>query len=81
VYYNVYNLSIHFFQADNPLGRTVVRSDIYHMAEQTRILYVPGSEVEDRQYQLDVRGFSVNTGTWVELDRCLRYIIIFLYLY
>ncbi|PNF43763.1 hypothetical protein B7P43_G13702, partial [Cryptotermes secundus] len=59
-------------QADNPLGRTVVRSDIYHMAEQTRILYVPGSEVEDRQYQLDIRGFSVNTGTWLELNHCLR---------
>lgn len=60
-------------QADNPLGRIVVRSDIYHMAEQTRMLCVPGSEVEDRQYQLDIKGFSVNTGTWQELDRCLRY--------
>lgn len=60
------------FQADNPLGRIVVRSDIYHMAEQTRMLCVPGSEVEDRQYQLDVKGFSGNTGTWQDLDRCLR---------
>jgi len=53
-----------------------VRSDIYHMAEQTRMLCVPGSDVEDRQYQLDIKGFSVNTGAWQELDYCLRYILI-----
>ncbi|XP_069674298.1 intermembrane lipid transfer protein VPS13B isoform X2 [Periplaneta americana] len=58
-------------QADNPLGRVVVRTDIYHMAEQTRMLCVPGSEVEDRQYQLNIRGFSVNTSTWQDFDRCL----------
>ncbi|PSN31470.1 hypothetical protein C0J52_23169 [Blattella germanica] len=57
--------------ADNPLGRVVVRTDIYHMAEQTRMLCIPGSDVEDRQYQLDVTGLSINTGTWKELDRCL----------
>lgn len=27
-----------------------------------------GSEVEDRQYQLDVIGMSLNTGVWEELD-------------
>ncbi|KDR22947.1 Vacuolar protein sorting-associated protein 13B [Zootermopsis nevadensis] len=73
--HNVYLLQVEAIsltpQADNPLGRIVVRSDIYHMAEQTRMLCVPGSEVEDRQYQLDIKGFSVNTGTWQELDRCL----------
>nr|CAD7571020.1 unnamed protein product [Timema californicum] len=58
-------------QADNPLGRIVVRPDIYHLAEQEHILGVPGSEVEDRQYQLNVLGLCVNTGTWKELDRCL----------
>jgi hypothetical protein len=61
------------FQADNPLGRTVVRSDIYRMAERARMLCIPGSEVEDRQYQLDIKGFTVNTSTWHELDHCLRY--------
>nr|CAD7601716.1 unnamed protein product [Timema genevievae] len=58
-------------QADNPLSRIVVRPDIYHLAEQEHILGVPGSEVEDRQYQLNVLGLCVNTGTWKELDRCL----------
>jgi len=65
-----------FFQADNPLGRTAVRSDIYRLAEQARMLCVPGSDVEDRQYQLDIKGFTVNTGTWQELDCCLRYSLI-----
>ncbi|XP_067008128.2 intermembrane lipid transfer protein VPS13B [Anabrus simplex] len=58
-------------QVENPLGRVLVRPDIYHMAEQARILGVPGSEVEDRQYQLDVVGLCVNTATWCELDHCL----------
>ncbi|KAJ9586218.1 hypothetical protein L9F63_020127, partial [Diploptera punctata] len=58
-------------QADNPLGRVVLRNDIYHMAEQSRMLCVPGSDVEDRQYQIDITGFSINTSVWKELDSCL----------
>ena len=59
----------------------MVRSDIYRVAEQARILCVPGSEVEDRQYQLDIKGFTVNTGTWQDLDCCLRYSLIsFIYI-
>lgn len=34
--------------------------------------FVLGSEVEDRQYQLDITGLSVNTGTWEELDPILN---------
>ena len=49
-------------QVDNPLSRIMIRSDIFHMAERARILGVPGSEVEDRQYQIDLLGFSVSTG-------------------
>lgn len=30
-----------------------------------------GSEVEDRQYQLDVIGMEMNTGIWEELDPIL----------
>ncbi|XP_063236346.1 intermembrane lipid transfer protein VPS13B [Bacillus rossius redtenbacheri] len=58
-------------KADNPVGRLVVRPDVYQQAERTRLLGVPGSEVEDRQYQLDVRGLAVHTGTWRELARVL----------
>lgn len=52
-------------QVDNPLSRIMIRPDIFHMAERARILGVPGSDVEDRQYQIDLVGFSVSTG---ELD-------------
>nr|XP_045624119.1 vacuolar protein sorting-associated protein 13B-like [Procambarus clarkii] len=56
-------------QVDNPLSRIMIRSDIFHMAERARILGVPGSEVEDRQYQIDLLGFSVSTGSWYDLVR------------
>ena len=65
----------YIFQADNPLGRNVIRTDIYHMAEQSRMLCVPGSDVEDRQYQIDITGFSINTCMWKEIDSCLGYVI------
>nr|XP_053626537.1 intermembrane lipid transfer protein VPS13B-like [Cherax quadricarinatus] len=56
-------------QVDNPLSRIMIRSDIFHMAERARILGVPGSQVEDRQYQIDILGFSVSTGSWYDLVR------------
>ena len=49
-------------QVENPLPRVIVRQDIYNMAEQARITQIPGSAVEDRQYQLDVTNLSVSTG-------------------
>ncbi|XP_042214275.1 vacuolar protein sorting-associated protein 13B-like isoform X1 [Homarus americanus] len=54
-------------QVDNPLSRIMIRPDIFHMAERARILGVPGSEVEDRQYQIDLLGFSASTGSWYDL--------------
>ncbi|XP_047490310.1 vacuolar protein sorting-associated protein 13B-like isoform X4 [Penaeus chinensis] len=54
-------------QVDNPLSRIMIRPDIFHMAERARILGVPGSDVEDRQYQIDLVGFSVSTGSWYDL--------------
>lgn len=54
-------------QVDNPLSRIMIRPNIFHMAEQAKILGVPGSQVEDRQYQLDVQDFSATTGCWSEL--------------
>lgn len=55
-------------QVDNPLSRIMIRSDIFHMAERARILGVPGSEVEDRQYQIDILGFSASTGNRIHWD-------------
>lgn len=49
---------------DNPLSRLILRQDIFTAAEQARILSVPGSEVEDRQYQMDFCGFSISTGIY-----------------
>lgn len=49
---------------DNPLSRLILRQDIFTAAEQARILTVPGSEVEDRQYQMDFSGFSISTGIY-----------------
>lgn len=49
-------------QPENPICRTPLRQDIYHMAEKHRILNIPGSEVEDRQYQIDLISIRVNTG-------------------
>lgn len=49
-------------QVDNPLSRIMLRPDIFQLAERARILGIPGSEVEDRQYQIDVLGLSASTG-------------------
>jgi vacuolar protein sorting-associated protein 13B len=56
----------------NPLSRVYVRPDIYHMAQQANILNVPGAEVEDRQYQLDVCKLSVHTGSWADVERLFQ---------
>lgn len=57
--------------ADNPICRTPVRPDIYQQAAQARILNVPGSEVEDRQYQLNISCLTINTGLWYEFSETL----------
>ncbi|XP_017781523.1 PREDICTED: vacuolar protein sorting-associated protein 13B [Nicrophorus vespilloides] len=55
--------------AVNPICRTPCRPDIYQQAAQARILNVPGSDVEDRQYQLDILGISMHTGAWSEIKQ------------
>lgn len=57
--------------AENPICRVPIRPDIYQHAAQTRILNVPGSEIEDRQYQLNINSLSVNTGLWSEFSLLL----------
>ncbi|KAM3873112.1 intermembrane lipid transfer protein VPS13B [Diretmus argenteus] len=54
-------------QADNPLTRTVLRKDIYQHALNLGILRDPGSEVEDRQYQLDLQSINIGTAQWEQL--------------
>uniref|UniRef100_A0A3Q1ES67 Vacuolar protein sorting 13 homolog B n=1 Tax=Acanthochromis polyacanthus TaxID=80966 RepID=A0A3Q1ES67_9TELE len=54
-------------QADNPLTRTVLRKDIYQRALNLGILRDPGSEVEDRQYQIDLQSINIGTAQWEQL--------------
>ncbi|XP_042321632.1 vacuolar protein sorting-associated protein 13B isoform X3 [Sceloporus undulatus] len=54
-------------QADNPLGRVVLRKDIYQRALNLGILRDPGSEVEDRQYQIDLQSINIGTAQWDQL--------------
>ncbi|XP_063958387.1 intermembrane lipid transfer protein VPS13B-like [Lytechinus pictus] len=55
--------------ADNPLQRLVVKQDTYRKATVAGITQQPGSEVEDRQYQLDVNGISLNVASWEQVMR------------
>uniref|UniRef100_A0A8D2L3K4 Vacuolar protein sorting 13 homolog B n=1 Tax=Varanus komodoensis TaxID=61221 RepID=A0A8D2L3K4_VARKO len=54
-------------QADNPLSRVVLRKDIYQRALNLGILRDPGSEVEDRQYQIDLQAINIGTAQWDQL--------------
>ncbi|XP_073535716.1 intermembrane lipid transfer protein VPS13B isoform X2 [Phyllobates terribilis] len=54
-------------QADNPLSRSVLRKDIYQRALNLGILRDPGSEVEDRQYQIDLQSINIGTALWEQL--------------
>ncbi|XP_027287303.1 vacuolar protein sorting-associated protein 13B isoform X4 [Cricetulus griseus] len=54
-------------QADNPLGRPVLRKDIYQRALNLGILRDPGSEIEDRQYQIDLQSINIGTAQWSQL--------------
>ncbi|XP_037389974.1 vacuolar protein sorting-associated protein 13B isoform X3 [Pygocentrus nattereri] len=55
-------------QADNPLNRTILRKDIYQRAMNMGVLRDPGSEVEDRQYQINLQSISVGTALWEQLQ-------------
>ncbi|XP_076165604.1 vacuolar protein sorting 13B isoform X1 [Ptiloglossa arizonensis] len=50
--------------AENPICRTPLRLDIYQLAAQANILSIPGSAVEDRQYQINIKNICANTTTW-----------------
>ena len=53
-------------QADNPLPRVITNKDVFRRAVHAGIIHQAGSEVEDRQYQLDVCGLSLSTGTLIQ---------------
>lgn len=43
-------------------GSLCIRPDLYDEAERSGTLFIPGADVEDRQYQFDLSGFSVSSG-------------------
>ena len=51
-------------QADNPLPHVVLNKDLYRKAVSTGLTSQPGSEMEDRQYQLDITGLCY-VRTWI----------------
>ena len=55
-------------QVDNPVSRILVKPDVYHLSQP--ILDVPGSQVENRQYQFDLKGVGLFTGKNVVHDYC-----------
>jgi vacuolar protein sorting-associated protein 13B len=47
----------------NPVGRSVqLKPDLYDEAERQGLLFIPGHDVEDRQYQIDLSGLSFSSG-------------------
>ncbi|XP_059174786.1 intermembrane lipid transfer protein VPS13B-like [Physella acuta] len=58
--------------ADNPLPRTAQEKEVYLYAVQSGLTHQPGSVIEDRQYQLDVKGVSCSSGVWEDLVNEVR---------
>ncbi|XP_052096921.1 intermembrane lipid transfer protein VPS13B-like isoform X1 [Mytilus californianus] len=57
-------------QADNPLPRHPTDKELYHRALHANLTHQPGSAIENRQYQIDVKGISMCTGSWEDfMDR------------
>ncbi|KAI5694172.1 hypothetical protein M8J75_011905 [Diaphorina citri] len=56
-------------QVDNPLCRVECRPDLLGLARKFGVDHVLGSQIEDRQYQLDVGTIGVSSGIWSELER------------
>ena len=72
IIFHVINVAQCSIQTENPLTRTPVKRDLYTLAEKASILCIPGSPVEDRQYQLDIRDLSIvtcNSGNLMKNSR------------
>lgn len=49
-------------QAENPLSRCVMEKELYRRALHAGVTQHPGSQLEDRQYQLDVKALTFCSG-------------------
>ena len=54
-------------QVENPLTRILVDVPLYNQASNSRLLGVPGSQIEDRQYKVDLKGITIATGHWQDI--------------
>lgn len=54
-------------QVENPLSRRILREDLFSWAQEHRLLATLGSNIEDRQYQLDLAGLLVCTLRWDDM--------------
>lgn len=52
---------------ENPICRVPLRPDVYTKAAQMRILNVPGSKIEDRQYEFVLKEISLSTARWLDI--------------
>ena len=54
-------------QVENMLSRILVHPELFHLSRA--ILSIPGSYIEDRQYQFDAVGLGLFTGRWCDIER------------
>ncbi|XP_050539664.1 intermembrane lipid transfer protein VPS13B isoform X2 [Daktulosphaira vitifoliae] len=57
---------------ENPITRTPIRKDLYIEAEKRGFLSIPGSIMEDRQYQIMINNISLNCGLWIDFKQVLE---------
>ena len=51
-------------QVDNPISRIIVDQRLYYKSAESGSLELPGSNIEDRQYQVSLNNFSIYTALW-----------------
>ena len=56
-------------QVENLLSRVLVRPQLFHFCKAKGILTIPGSAIEDRQYQVDTSGLGIFSGRWCDIER------------
>uniref|UniRef100_A0A182MEU4 Chorein N-terminal domain-containing protein n=1 Tax=Anopheles culicifacies TaxID=139723 RepID=A0A182MEU4_9DIPT len=65
------SITVHH-NVENPICRVPLRPDVYTKAAQMRILNVPGSKIEDRQYELMLKEISLSTAVWSDVVKYLH---------
>lgn len=64
--FKINSITMHH-NVENPICRVPLRQDVYTKAAQMRILNVPGSKIEDRQYEILLKEISLSTACWSDI--------------